>query len=122
MDWNAAFLNRITQADGLRIAPLRDDGVTLGTPTFIWAVVAEGRLFVRAYSGTGSSWYRAALRQLAGRIQLAEEGFDVRFAPVAAGLKPAIDAAYRTKYADSRYLGAMISDRASAATVEVLPA
>src|SRR2546430_16840279 len=61
-------LSRIVAADDLRIAPLRVDGKTPGTPTWIWCVDVEGELFVRAYNGQRSRWYQAAARQRAGRI------------------------------------------------------
>lgn len=122
MAWTAEFLDMIAGTEGLRIAPLREDSTTFGTPTYIWAVVVEERLFVRAYSGAGSSWFRAALREGAGCIQVARQVFDMRFAPVDEGLTHAIDAAYRSKYPTSRYLAPMISERARGACVEVLPA
>src|SRR2546430_14128687 len=64
-------LSRIVAADDLRIAPLRDDGKTPGTPTWIWCVAVEGELYVRAYNGQRSRWYQAAARQRAGRITAA---------------------------------------------------
>ncbi|MBV8228112.1 MAG: DUF2255 family protein [Verrucomicrobia bacterium] len=42
---------RIAQVDDLHISPLREDGVTYGTPTWIWSVAVEGALYVRAYNG-----------------------------------------------------------------------
>ena len=55
-------LNRIGEADDLKISPFRDDGVTYGTPTWIWSVVVDDDLYVRAYNGTRSRWYQAALK------------------------------------------------------------
>ena len=54
--WNESDLQRIGETDDLHIAPLRDDGVTYGTPTWIWSVVVNGSLYARAYNGTASSW------------------------------------------------------------------
>lgn len=122
MAWAAEFFDMIAANDGLRIAPLREDHATFGTPTYIWAVIAEGRLFVRAYSGAASSWYRAALRESAGQVHLAGRVFDVRFVQMDEAVTPAIDAAYRAKYPSSSYLAPMVSARARGATVEVLPA
>jgi hypothetical protein len=68
MTWSKQELGRIGQTDDLHIAPFREDGVTYGTPTWIWSVVVEGALYVRAYNGRSSRWYRAALKQRAGRI------------------------------------------------------
>ena len=66
--WAKEELRKIAKADDLHIAPFRDDGVTYGTPSWIWSISLDGSLYVRAYNGTGSNWYQAALRQKAGRI------------------------------------------------------
>ena len=66
--WSKEELHKIAEADDLHISPFRNDGVTYGTPTWIWSVVVDGALYVRVYNGQNSRWYRAALRQKAGRI------------------------------------------------------
>jgi hypothetical protein len=66
--WSKDELRRIAEADDLHISPFREDGVTYGTPTWIWSVAVGDVLYVRAYNGQTSSWYREALRQKAGRI------------------------------------------------------
>lgn len=121
MSWNHDVLSNIDVADDLKIAPYHPDRQTTGTPTWIWAVVVENRLFVRAYSGMASRWYQAALSQRAGRVFAAGQVFGVTFSPETdAGMMQKIDAAYRRKYAQNRYVSAMISARAAAATVEIL--
>ena len=67
-EWSKEELHKIATADDLHIAPLRGDGVTYGTPTWIWSVAVDGDLYVRAYNGKGSRWYRSAIKQKAGRI------------------------------------------------------
>lgn len=123
MSWTSQQLKAFAVADDCRIAPFRDDGHTPGTPTFIWSVVSDSGLYVRAYSGRSSSWYQAALKQRAGRIKLDGQMHDVSFEGVApdAQEQDAIDSAYRAKYGKSRYLGSMVSGHARAATVRVLP-
>ena len=119
--WNTEILQAINQADDLKIAPYRANGEP-GTPTWIWEVNVDGRLFVRAYSGTYSSWYQAAIAQQSGEIHAIGQIFKVRFAPGHdAALNEKIDAAYREKYASSRYMAHMIGNAARAATVEILP-
>jgi hypothetical protein len=59
-------LKQIDKADDLKIAPFREDGKTYGTPTWIWEVVVDGQLYVRAYNGVDSRWYQSALQQKAG--------------------------------------------------------
>ena len=120
-NWNDDELRRIAESDDLHIAPFRDDGVTLGTPTWIWSVVVDGALYVRAYNGQQSRWYHAALRQRAGQITAAGMTKDVAFAPVDGPLNDRIDGAYEAKYARSPYLASMIGARARAATVQVTP-
>lgn len=119
--WSEA-IERIAVSDDLHIAPFRADGVTSGTPTWIWSVVVDGRLFVRAWNGTRSRWYRSAMAQGAGRITAAGETHDVRFAPGDPGKGDRIDAAYEEKYAGSPYLPPMIDAGRRAATVEITPA
>ena len=66
--WSKDELHKIVQADDLHISPFRDDGVTYGTPTWIWSVAVDDALYVRGYNGQNSRWYQAAVRQKAGRI------------------------------------------------------
>lgn len=120
-DWTAAELERIAAADDFYISPFRKDGVTPGTPTWIWSVVVDGAVYVRAYNGTASRWYRSAMARQAGRVRVAGIGKDVAFAPVAGGINDRIDDAYRAKYATSPYLPPMVSGRTRAATVLVTP-
>lgn len=115
-------LQAIDEKDDLHIAPFRADGETFGTPTWIWAVVVDNTLFVRAYNGTSSRWYQAAIRQGAGKIEAAGMTKPVRFEPVdGEALNDRIDAAYQLKYSDSPYLKPMIGQRARATTVRILP-
>jgi hypothetical protein len=117
--WSKDELERIAATDDLHISPLRDDGVTLGTPTWIWSVVADGALYVRGYNGLQSRWYQAAIRQRDGRIAAAGMTRDFTFDAVEGTINDRIDDAYRAKYAASPYLAPMIAVRARAATVRI---
>jgi hypothetical protein len=119
--WLKNDLGKIAGTDDLHISPLREDGTTYGTPTWIWSVVVDGALYVRAYNGKESRWYKAALRQKAGRITAAGMTKDVTFEPVGGQINDRIDDAYRTKYKGSSNLKPMIGERARAATVRVAP-
>lgn len=121
MHWTNKQLSDFSSADDFYVAPFREDGKTYGTPTFIWSVVADDRLFVRAYNGSGSSWYQAALTQKAGRIVLTGRSFKVAFAPAEDAIFDLIDQEYKEKYASSRYLKPMISESARSSTLEVTP-
>jgi hypothetical protein len=119
--WLPEELRKIAEADDLHISPLREDGVTYGTPTWIWSVAVDDALYVRAYHGQSSRWYQAAMRQQAGRIMAAGMTKEVAFEPVEGTINDRIDDAYRAKYRGSPYLGSMIGQRARAATVKVVP-
>lgn len=49
--WSKEELRKIAEADDLHISPYRDDGVTYGTPTWIWSVVVDDALYVRGCNG-----------------------------------------------------------------------
>jgi hypothetical protein len=94
-------LHRIVQADDLHIAPLREDGVTYGTPTWIWCVAGAGDLYVRGYYGRNSRWYQAAVQLRAGWITAAGSTMEVAFEPVDGPVNEAIDDVYWVKYRGS---------------------
>ena len=78
--WLKDELRKITEDDDLHISPFREDGVTYGTPTWIWSVAVDDALYVRGYNGQSSRWYQAAVRQTDGRIIAAgdDEGSHLR--------------------------------------------
>lgn len=119
--WTKDELRKIAETDDLHISPLREDGKTHGTPTWIWSVVVDDALYVRAYNGPKSRWYQAAIRQKAGRITAAGITKEVTFEPVEGPINDRIDDAYRAKYKDSPYLRPMIGARARSATVRIRP-
>src|SRR4051812_49536093 len=95
MTWSKDELRKIAAADDLHISPLREDGVTYGTPTWIWSVAVDDGLYVRAYNGRSSSWYQAALREKSGRITVAGLPREVTFEPVEGPVNDRVDDAYR---------------------------
>ena len=119
--WAKDELRKIAETDDLHIAPFRDDGITYGTPTWIWSVAVDDALYVRAYHGQNSRWYQAALRQRAGRIVAGAMTREVSFEPVDGAINDRIDDAYRAKYQRSSYLGSMIGARARSATIKIMP-
>jgi hypothetical protein len=119
--WSKDELQKIATTDDLHISPFREDGKTLGTPTWIWSVVVDDSLYVRAYNGQNSRWYQAALRQKAGRISTAGMTKEVSFEPVNGVMNDRIDEAYRAKYKTSAYLKPMIGPSARSATVKIVP-
>jgi len=120
-EWAEDELRKMAATDDLHIAPFRDDGKTYGTPTWIWSVVVDNALYVRAYNGQHSSWYQAALQQKAGRITAAGLTKEVTFEPVSGIIQDRIDDAYRAKYKSSAYLKPMVGARARSATIRIAP-
>jgi hypothetical protein len=119
--WPKDELAKIAEADDLHISPFRNDRATYGTPTWIWSVVVDDSLYVRAYNGQTSRWYQAALRQQAGRIVVAGVTKEVTFERVDGPMNDRIDDAYRAKYQSSPYLGPMTGARARSATIKINP-
>ena len=121
MTWSKDELHKIAAADDLHISPLREDGVTYGTPTWIWSVAVDDALYVCGYNGQNSRWYKAAVRQKAGRIIAAGMTMEVTFEAVDGPINNRIDDAYRAKYHSSPYLKPMIGAQAGSATVKIMP-
>jgi hypothetical protein len=119
--WPKEELRKISEADDLHISPLREDGKTFGTPTWIWSVAVDGDLYVRAYNGKSSRWFKAAMQQKAGQIIAAGMTRKVNFEPASGTVNDRIDDAYRAKYKGSPYLAPMIASGARAATVKIVP-
>jgi hypothetical protein len=119
--WTEKEIRRIAATDDLHIAPFRNDGTTYGTLTWIWSVVVDGALYVRAYNGQSSTWYQAALKQKAGRITVAGMTKEVSFAPAEDAVSDRIDDAYRAKYKSSPYLAPMVAPRARSASMKIIP-
>src|SRR6476469_6324634 len=96
--WSKDELLKIAEADDLHISPFREDGMTYGTPTWIWSVAVDDALYVRGYNGVKSRWYQAAVRQKAGRIKAAGITKEVIFESVHDGtINDRLDEAYRAK-------------------------
>ena len=122
MGFSKEELNQIDKADDLKISPLREDGMTYGTPTWIWNVVVDGNLYVRAYHGKNSRWYQAAIKHKAGCIHTAGCMVkEVSLRPIDGFINGHIDEAYKLKYKMSPYLNDMIGKRAGMSTIKILP-
>lgn len=65
----------------------------------IWAVVVEGRVFVRSWSLKPRSWYRTFLEEPRGAMTVGKQEFPVRAVRTRSErLKGAVDRAYLEKY------------------------
>lgn len=121
--WTQEQLDAFSTADDIHVSPFYSDGKTPGTPTWIWSVVADGDLYVRAYNGQNSRWYQSAVEQQAGKMSITGKEFDVIYQPVKtdAELTQKINDAYTEKYGDSPYLPPMLAEGPVSATVKLLP-
>ena len=88
------------------VAAIREDkilGIRAGTDPHriigIWAVVVEGRVFVRSWSLKPRSWYRTFLEEPRGLIQVGKRKMSIRAVKTRSErLKDAVSQAYREKY------------------------
>ena len=91
-----------------------------GRPVTIWFVRIDGELYVRAYRGTRSRWFRRAIEAHEGRIELDGVEQDVTLVP-SDDMNDAVDEAYRTKYRRSAYADDMTTDDVRSTTLKLVP-
>jgi len=120
-NWSSDELREIADNNDLFVSPFREDGTTYGTPTQTWALIVDGEVYVRAARGPTSNWYQAAIRQEAGRVRVADQDYEVAFAPAGDDVADAIDAAYEAKYPGSSAVSVMQGDGPKSATVRITP-
>ncbi|MFF5499875.1 DUF2255 family protein [Streptomyces aquilus] len=87
----------------------------------IGMAVVDGELYVRAYRGVRSRWYRAAREHGHGTIRVGAVSRDVLLATGDLHLPAGLDAAFRAKYGE--VADALVANpRARAATIRIDPA
>lgn len=119
--WSNAELSAIAENDDLFVSPFREDGTTYGTPTQTWALVVDGKVYVRAANGQASRWYQAAISQGAGRVRVAGVDYEVTFEASGDENEAAIDAAYEAKYPGSSAVPIMQGQGPKSASVWISP-
>ena len=91
----------------------------------IWAVVVEGRVFVRSWSLKPRSWYRTFLDDPAGAIQIGTKTIPIRAVHTRSeSLKDRVSDAYLSKYntpGSLKYARDLGKKRSRDATVELTP-
>ena len=109
--WTKEQITEFSRADDMHVSPFYEDGKTYGTQTWIWSVVVDGDLYVRAYNGQQSRWYQSAMTQGAGQIKFAGQTFETIYTDASgdAILDQKINAAYSSKYQGSPYLSPMLA-------------
>ncbi|NUR87203.1 MAG: DUF2255 family protein [Nonomuraea sp.] len=120
--WTDDELDRIAEADELRIASARSDGSLRG-PVTIWVVRHGDDLYVRAVNGTEGAWFRRAQERHEGRVEAGGVTRDVTFAEADPALADAIDADYRRKYRhySESIVDTVVARKARAATFRLVP-
>lgn len=114
------------------VAAIRDGkilGLRAGTEPHrfigIWAVVVEGRVFVRSWSLKPRSWYRTFLEEPRGTIQVLNEEIPVRAVQTRSErLKQAVSRAYLEKYSTPgsiKYAKDLGRAKSRATTTELVP-
>ena len=114
------------------LAAIRDGkilGIRAGTQPHrfigIWAVVVEGRVFVRSWSLKPRSWYRTFLEEPRGAVRVAGREVPVRAVRTRSErLKDAVDRAYLEKYntpGSVKYARDLGRAKSRATTTELVP-
>lgn len=79
--WSAKLLESLSNAETIRVAPAYADGSKLN-PQTVWFVRVGNNIYVRAYRGTASKWYQAAVKQGTGKVFFNHHAYAARFQPV----------------------------------------
>jgi hypothetical protein len=91
----------------------------------IWAVVVEGRVFVRSWSLRPRSWWRTLLEDPNGVVHIAGREFKVRAVQTRSErLKDAVSLAYKEKYntpGSVQYVKEMSRKKSRDTTTELVP-
>ena len=91
----------------------------------IWAVVVEGRVFVRSWSREPRSWWRTFLEDPRGIIDVGGRTIRVRAVQTRSSrLKDAVDRAYLEKYhtpGSLKYARDLGREKSRATTTELVP-
>jgi hypothetical protein len=114
------------------LASIRDGkilGIKAGTRPHrtigIWAVVVDGRVFVRSWDRRPDGWYRTLLDDPRGVIEIDARTIQVRAVRTRGErLKDAIDAAYAAKYntpGSLKYVRGFKREARRATTTELVP-
>jgi hypothetical protein len=95
--WSASELALLT-GEGSLTLHAGDEPPGHGEPVELGMVVVGQRLFVRAYRGTGSPWYQAALAARRGWIRAGGDTWQVTLSSIDDQFRGKVDTAYLSKY------------------------
>ncbi len=115
--WTAEELSLLSESRSLVLTAgsSGQEGVELGM------VLVGGQLFVRAYGGVRSGWFRAAQRYGRGSVRIGDATREVLLHAGDTGPADEIDGAYRSRYG-STAAALVASPGARTATVRISPA
>jgi hypothetical protein len=123
-NWTPSDLERIGAVDELHLATFRQDS-TLRKPVTIWVVRVGEELYVRAYRGRETAWFRQTQRQHAGRLVAGGVTKEVTLEDASSDetLNQEIDAAYQSKYRSysATYVDPVLAPQARATTLKLVP-
>ena len=120
--WTSEELDKIGNAEELRIATLRREG-TLRKPVIIWVVRLGDDLYVRCVNGRKGTWFRGVLTRHEGRIWAGSVEKDVSFVEETdPEINAKIDETYLTKYQRyPQWVAPMVTPEVRAATIKLVP-
>ncbi len=111
-------LQHLAAMEEIRIGFQRPDGSTGSTP--VWVVQAGDGIFVRSMYGQRGGWYRRLRANPDGEVDDEAHTHPVRAEPIAdAKTVEEVTRAYATKYANSPYVGSLLSEEAAGATLRL---
>lgn len=91
----------------------------------VWAVVVEGRVFIRSWSRKPGGWHRTFLEEPRGIMTVGDRKFRVRAVQTRSErLKDAVSDAYAAKYhtpASRKYVKDLSGAKSRATTTELIP-
>jgi hypothetical protein len=119
--WTNNELDKVGDADELRLASVRQDG-TLRQPVIMWVVRDRDDIYVRSVNGRGSSWFRGAQARHQAHISAGGVEKDVDLVETDAA-NDSVDGAYEAKYG-RRYptiVPSIVAPDARAATLQLVP-
>lgn len=122
--WIHNDLERIGAAEVLQLATIKKDG-TLRKPITVGVVRVGDDLYVRAYRGHETAWFRHIQKRPEARIFAGGVTKDVTLVDASSdeALGNEIDAVYQSKYRrySATLIRPMISPQARAATLKLVP-
>src|SRR5512140_3069703 len=122
--WPSDELDKIGEAEELDLMSVRPDR-TIRNPVTMWVVRVGDDVYVRAYKGRTSPWFRGALTRHEARIRSGGVDKDVTLEEVDgnAAVNEQIDEAYRSKYRrySANIVNSVVTAEARAATLKLAP-